>query len=129
MPWQRNMRDMLHTKVILSADCYADHMLVCCKVTCTFKSPPRRKGLQMKKLQVHKLCDPRVKNNLQVMLEERLNCVTAAEPEEQWKQTKIVLQETTAEVAGLLTRKHQGCFDGAEKEIQELREKKHSWHD
>ena len=34
--------------------------------------------ISCKKLQVHKLCDPRVKNNLQVMLEERLHCVTAA---------------------------------------------------
>ena len=32
--------------------------------------------ISCKKLQVHNLCDPRVKNNLQVMLEERLHCVT-----------------------------------------------------
>ena len=32
------------------------------------------------------------------MLEERLHCVTAAESEEQWKQMKAILQETTAEV-------------------------------
>ena len=74
----------------------------------------------MKKLQVHKLCDPRVKNNLQVMLEERFHCVTAAEPEEQWMQMKTILQEITAEVVGLSTRKHQGWFDDADKEIQEL---------
>ena len=41
------------------------------------------------KLQVYKLRDPRVKSNLQVM--ERLHCVTAAEPEELWKQMKTVL--------------------------------------
>ena len=56
------------------------------------------------------------------------NCVTAAQPEEQWKQMKTVLQETTAEVAGLSTRKHQDWFDEAEKEIQELIEKKCSCH-
>ena len=38
------------------------------------------------------------------MLEEKLHCVPAAEPEEQWKQMKTILQ---AEVAGLSTRKHQ----------------------
>ena len=53
-----------------------------------------------------------VKKNLQVMLEERLYCVTASEPEEQLKQIKryyrkTILQETTAEVVGLSTRKHQ----------------------
>ena len=81
----------------------------------------------MKKLQVHKLRDLRVENNLQVMLEERLHCVTAAEPEEQWKQLKIILRETIAEVVTLSTRKHQDWFDEA-KEIQELLEKKRSCH-
>ena len=57
------------------------------------------------------------------MLEERLYCVTAAEPEEQWKRTKTILQETTAEVVGLLTRKHQDWFDDADAKIQELLEK------
>ena len=59
-----------------------------------------------------------VKNNLQVMLEERLHYVTAAEPEEQWKHMKTILQETTTEVVGLSTRKPQDCFDEADKEIQ-----------
>ena len=62
------------------------------------------------------------------MLEERLYCVAAAEPEEQWKQMKTILQETTAEVVGLSTRKHQDWFDEVDKEIQELLEKKRSCH-
>ena len=78
----------------------------------------------MKKLRAHKFNDPRVKNNLQVMLEESLHCVTAAEPEEQCKQMKTILQKTMAEVVGLSTRKHQDWFDEADKEIQELLEKK-----
>ena len=58
------------------------------------------------------------------MLTGRLHCVTAAEPEEQWKQMKTTLQETTAEVVGLSTRKRQDWFDEADKEIQELLQKK-----
>ena len=54
--------------------------------------------------------------------------MTAAEPEEQWKQMKTILQETTAEVVSLLTRKHQDWFDEADKEIQELLKKKRSCH-
>ena len=100
------MRDILHTRVMPSADCYTDHRLVCCEVPFAFKSPPKRKGPQMKKLQVNKLRDPRVKHNLQDMLEERHHCVIAAEPEEQWKQIKTMLQETMTEVVGLSTRKH-----------------------
>ena len=94
-------RDIPHTRVMPSADYYTDHRMVNCKVAFAFKSPPDRKGLQTKKLQVQKLRDPRVKNNPQVMLEKRLYCVTAAEPEEQWDQMKTILQETTAEVAGV----------------------------
>ena len=54
--------------------------------------------------------------------------MTTAEPEEQWKQMKTILQETTAEVVGLSTRKHQDWFDEADKEIQEPLKKKHSCH-
>ena len=65
------------------------------------------------------------------MLEERLHCVTAVEPEEQWKQMKTTLQETTettAEVVGLSTRKHQDWVDEVDEEFQELLEKKRSCH-
>ena len=62
------------------------------------------------------------------MLGERLHCVTAAEPEKQWEHIKTILHETSAEVVGLSTRKHQDWFDEADKEIQELLEKKRSCH-
>ena len=54
--------------------------------------------------------------------------MTAAEPAEQWKQMKTILQETKAEVVGLSTRKHQDWFDEADKEIRELLEDKNSCH-
>ena len=115
---QRDERDTLHTRVMLNADCCTEHRLVCCKVAFTFKPPPKRKSLPTKKLENHSLHDPRVKNNLQVTQEERLHCVTAEEPEEQWKKMKTMLQETTAKV----------LFDEAGKEIQEILEKKSSCH-
>ena len=49
---QRDTRDLLHTRMMPSADCYTDHRLVRCKVAFTFKSLPKRKGVQMKKLQM-----------------------------------------------------------------------------
>ena len=52
--------------------------------------------------------------------------MTAAEPEEQLKQVKIIIQETTTEVVGLSAKKHQEWFDEADKEIQELLVKKRS---
>ena len=112
---QQDTRDMLHTKVTPGADCFTDLRLVRCKVAFAFKSPHKKKGPQTKKLQVHKLRDQRVRNILQVMFEERFHCVTAAELEEQWKQMKTILQETTAEVVGLSTGKHQDWFYEPEK--------------
>ena len=41
---------------------------------------------------------------------------------------RTILQVITAEVVGLLARKHQVRLDEADKEIQELLEKKHSCH-
>ena len=58
---RHDTRDAPHTRVMPSADCYTDHRLVDCKVAFAFKSLPKRKGPQMKKLQVHKLHGPRVK--------------------------------------------------------------------
>ena len=48
--------------------------------------------------------------------------VTAAEPGEQWKQMKSILQETAAEVVDLSTRKHQDWFDEAHKEFKSFLE-------
>ena len=123
---QRDTRDILHTRVMPSADCYTDHRLLRCKAAFTFKSPPKRKDPKTKKLQVHKLRYPRVKNNLQVMLEERLHHVTAAEPKEQWKQMKTMLQNTTAEAVAC--RPGNNWFDEVDNKIQELLEKKRSCH-
>ena len=39
---------------------------------------------------------------------------------------KTTLQQTTADVAGLSTRKHRDWFDGANMEIYEMLEKKHN---
>ena len=41
---------------------------------------------------------------------------------------KTILQEISAEVVGLSTRKYQDRFDEADKEIQKLLEKKRSCH-
>ena len=53
--------------------------------------------------------------------------MTASEPEEQWKQIKTILQETTAGIVCLI-RKHQDWFEEADKETQELLENKLSCH-
>ena len=56
------------------------------------------------------------------MLDELLHCVAAAEPEEERKLIKTIVQETTAEVVGLSTRKHEDWFDEAHKEFKSFLE-------
>ena len=58
---QHDTRDILHARVTPSADCCTDHRLVHRKVAYTWKPPPKRKGSQMEKLQLHILCDQRWK--------------------------------------------------------------------
>ena len=111
---QRDMRDILHTRVMPSALGSTDHWLVRCNHL-SLQASSKKKSPQTKKLQIHRLHDPKVKNNLQVKLEEKLHCVTAAEPKEHWTQIKTIPQETTVEDVGFLTRKHQDRFDGADK--------------
>ena len=53
---QCDTRDILHTRVMSSADCCTEHRLIIgcyAAVTFTFKPLPGRKGPQSKKLQVH----------------------------------------------------------------------------
>ena len=45
-------------------------------------------------------------------------CVTAAKPQEQWKQMNTILQKAMVEIVGLSTRKRQHWFDEADREIQ-----------
>ena len=49
------------------------------------------------------------------------------DPESERQQLKTILQETTAEVAGIASRKNKDWFDDNDAEIQDLLQKKRSW--
>ncbi len=93
---QSDMQDVLHTRVMPSADCYTmytDHRLVRSKVLLKFKPPPKRKGPQSKKLQAHRLSLPWMEADFQAKIEERLTDVSEECPDDQWNYLKSVLQE------------------------------------
>ena len=104
----------------------SDHRLVRCKVAFTFTFTFQEERSPDEEAVSAQTSWPRVKNNLHAILEERHHCVTAAEPEQQWKQMKTILQKITAEVVGLSTSELQEWFEEADKEIQALLEKKRS---
>ena len=123
---QRDARDVLHTRVMPSADCYTDHRLMRAKLAFTFKPPPKKKGPQTKTLQVNRLHQPDIKAAFQAKLTERLQLPPNPDPVTQWQDFKTAVQETAAETLGFSARKHRDWFDESDPAIQELLDKKRS---
>ena len=127
---QKDRSDVLHTRVLPSADCDTDHRLVRAKVRLSIKPKVNKKILQKKKLQVDKLSAK--KEEFQTKLASRLNSEInpdqSPDPELVWENLKTVLHDTTAEVVGFSTRKNQDWFDESDADIQVLLEKKRSCH-
>ncbi|XP_035672024.1 uncharacterized protein LOC118413014 [Branchiostoma floridae] len=125
---QRDIADVLHTRVMPSADCYTDHRMVRARLRFSIKPPVKRKGPQMKRLQVDRLHG--LKEKFQDKLSERLNRDEdkwqTEDPENQWQQLKTVLQETAAEVVGNSSRKNRDWFDENDSSIDALLQTKRS---
>ena len=69
---QRYLKDVLHTRVMPSAQCHTVHSLVCCKVSFHFKPKPKRGGASRKKLSVGSLQSAEVKADFQASLQARI---------------------------------------------------------
>ena len=123
---QRDARDAVHTRVMPSADCYTDHRLVRAKLAFTFKPPPKKKGPQTKKLQVHRLHQPEIEAAFQARLAERLQHPLNPDPSTQWQDFKTAVQESAAETLGFSVRKNKDWFDESDPAIQDLLDKKRS---
>ncbi|CAI9715341.1 Hypothetical predicted protein [Octopus vulgaris] len=70
---QRDLKDVLHTRVMPRAECHTDHRLVGCKLKLQFKPKPKKKSNPIKKLNVDSLCREEVKIKFQVNLQQRLD--------------------------------------------------------
>ena len=125
---QRDIKDVLHTRVMPSADCYTDHRLVRASLRLIIKPAAKKKGPQVKKLQIDSLQG--LKQEFQNSLKERLytpdETPLANDPEAQWQELKTTLQETTVEVVGYSTKKNRDWFDENDAEIQDLLQVKHT---
>ncbi|XP_068760068.1 craniofacial development protein 2-like [Montipora capricornis] len=125
---QKDVKDVLHTRVMPSADCYTDHRLVRATARVIMRPAVKRKTPQIKTLQVDQL--PLLKEKFQSELESKLAPTEAidTDPEKMWQDLKSTLQETTAEVVGFTTRKNKDWFDESDEEIQQLISDKRSCH-
>ena len=127
---QRDLRDVLHTRVMPSAECHTDHRLVRCKLRLHFKPKPRKGGPPKRKFKLNKLQSAEVKADFQAGLQSKLenDCPKDPSPETLWDQLKTAILQTSEEVLGFTTKKNKDWFDENNQEIQELLAEKRSAH-
>ena len=128
---QRDHRDVLHTRVMPSAECHTDHRLVRCKLNLHFKPKLKRGGPPRRRLQVGGLKSAEVRADFQSNLQSKLedsDSLTDSCPETLWAHLKTAILQSSEEVLGFSTKKNKDWFDENDKEIQQLLAKKRSAH-
>ena len=124
-------RDVLHTRVMPSAEYYTDHHLVRWKLNLHFKPKPKRGRPPRRKLQVGGLKSAEVRADFQSNLKSKLEVsgfLMDPCPETLWAHLKTAIQQSSKEVLGYSTNKNKDWFDENDKEIQQLLVKKRSAH-
>ncbi|XP_037801318.1 uncharacterized protein LOC119596220 [Penaeus monodon] len=128
---QKDLKDVIHTRVMPSAECHTDRRLVRCKLRLHFKPKPRKGGPPTKKFGLKKLQSAEVKADFQADLQSKLendDCPEDPSPESLWDQLKTTILQTSEEVLGFTTERNKDWFDENNQEIQELLTKKRSAH-
>ena len=121
---QRNLKDVLHTRVMPSAK-YTDHGLVRCKLKMHFKPRAKNGEPLKKKFKQSMLQSAGVKADFQTNIQSKLRKNSFPEdssPETLWDKLKTTILQTSKEVLGFATRKNKDWFAKNNVEIQELLE-------
>jgi len=127
----RDLKDVLHTRVMPSAECHTDHRLVRCKLKLHFKPKQRKGGTPTKTFKLSKLQSTEVKIVFQADLQTKLgqdSCSKDFSPEALWNKLKTAILKTSKNVLGISTKKNKDWFDENNHEIQDLLAKKRSAH-
>ena len=128
---QRDLKDVLHTRVMPSAECHTDHRLVRCKLKLQFKPKLKKKGIPKKKLNIGSLCREEVNAKFQADLQQKLDespCTDVPTPNILWENLKSAILKTSEEVLGHIKKKNKDWFDENDKEIQDLLSMKRTAH-
>ncbi|KAL0156964.1 hypothetical protein M9458_048210 [Cirrhinus mrigala] len=124
--------DVLHTRVMPSAECHTDHRLVCCKLRLHFKPKPKKyAGPPKKKLDIASLQCDAVKANFQADLQCRLEDITDptdSSPETLWDQLKTAIGKSSIAVLGFASKRNKDWFEENNEEIQALLSRKRVTH-
>ena len=128
---KRDLRDVLHTRVMPSAECHTNHRLVRCTLRLQFQPKQKKKGNPKKKLNVDSLCREEVEANFQADLQQILDeslCTNDPSPSILWENLKSAILMTSEEVLGHTKKKNKVWFDENNKEIQDLISKMRAAH-
>ncbi|KAL0153663.1 hypothetical protein M9458_051028 [Cirrhinus mrigala] len=129
---QNDRSDVLHTRVMPSAECHTDHCLVRCKLRLHFKPKPKKyAGAPKKKLDIASLQCDAVKANFQADLQCRLEDKidpTDSSPETLWDQLKTAIGKSSIAVLGFVSKRNKDWFDENNEEIQALLSRKRVAH-
>uniref|UniRef100_A0A0L8FII4 Endonuclease/exonuclease/phosphatase domain-containing protein n=1 Tax=Octopus bimaculoides TaxID=37653 RepID=A0A0L8FII4_OCTBM len=120
---QWDLKDVLHTRVMPSAECHTDHRLVCCKPKLQLKPKPKKKGNTVKKLSIGSLCQEEMKVKFQAELQKKLDESPRTDDTTTdilWENLKSAILKTSEEVLGHTKNDNKDWFDDNDKEIQEL---------
>ena len=99
---KRDLKNVIYTKVMPSAECYTVHRLVRSKLRLHFKPKPRKRGFLKKKFNLNKLQSAEVKADFQAGLQskfENTDCPDDTSPETLWDQLKSAILHTSEEVS------------------------------
>ena len=127
---KRDLKDVLHTRVMPSAECHTDHRLVRCKLLFHIKPQPKRGEPTRKKFEVSFFHYPHIQESFDKSLKEKLKQRNASvnSPEQLWNQLKAAVLETSEQVLGYSTRANRDWFEENNPAIQQLLAKKRSTH-
>ena len=120
---QHYKSDVLDSGVRRSADCWTDHKMVCARVKLRFHlSTQKRKATTPKRLNVRKLSDPSISDQLQESICENLSGITSENfsLEQRWEYLRDTIYNSAKDTIGFQKRNHRDWFDEYNPTIRNL---------
>ena len=116
----QDLSGILDTRALRGADCWTDHILLCCKSCFKIHKSIRKKPSRIKKkLDVQSLKSSNVQDDLQAKLAQRLpdTIPVTGTVEDAWASSRDAIFSSAEAAVVFRKRKHQDWFDQCDQEI------------